>query len=143
MKILQNRGEKYVNYQSSCELSHIQQKIILEKQAKATIISKPNKPAKKKLYNTTLWISLPDKPGKLGEVTTLIGIHKLNISSVEMKEKTKEYINFRFNLTINDLKNFTNFISELKQKQIKFKIIRHENKKNAFTQKIFKYFKKN
>ena len=96
-----------------------------------------------KKYNTTLWISLPDKPGKLGEISTLIGTHKLNISSVEMKEKTKDYINFRFNLTINVLKNFTNFISELKQKQIKFKIIRHENKKNAFTQKIFKYFKKN
>ena len=96
-----------------------------------------------KKYNTTLWISLPDKPGKLGEVTTLLGNHKLNISSVEMKEKTKEYINFRFNLNINDLKNFTNFISELKQKEIKFKIIRHEDKRNAFTQKIFKYFKKN
>jgi GTP pyrophosphokinase/guanosine-3',5'-bis(diphosphate) 3'-pyrophosphohydrolase len=101
------------------------------------------KEEKIKQYNTTLWISLPDKPGKLGEVSTLIGIHKLNISSVEMKEKTKEHINFRFNLTINDLKNFTNFISELKQKQIKFKIIRHENKRHAFTQKIFKYFKKN
>ena len=96
-----------------------------------------------KKYNATLWISLPDKPGKLGEISTLIGTHKLNISSVEMKEKTKDFINFRFNLTINDLKNFTNFISELKQKEIKFKIIRHENKKNAFTQKIFKYFKKN
>ena len=95
-----------------------------------------------KKYNTTLWMSLPDQPGKLGEVTTLLGEHKLNISSVEMKEKTKEYINFRFNLIINDLKNFTNFISELKQKQIKFKIIRHEDKRNAFTQKIFKYFKK-
>ena len=96
-----------------------------------------------KKYNTTLWMSLPDQPGKLGEVTTLLGFHKLNISSVEMKEKTKEYINFRFNLIINDLKNFTNFISELKQKQIKFKIIRHEDKRNAFTQKIFRYFKKN
>ncbi len=96
-----------------------------------------------KKYTTTLWISLPDIPGKLGEVSTLIGLHKLNISSVEMQEKTKEYINFRFNLSISELKNFTNFISELKQKQIKFKIIRHENKKNAFTQKIFKYFKKN
>ena len=96
-----------------------------------------------KKYNTTLWISLPDKPGKLGEVTMLLGDHKINISSVEMKEKTREYINFRFNLIIGNLKNFTNFISELKQKQIKFKIIRHENKKNAFTQKIFKYFKKN
>jgi GTP pyrophosphokinase/guanosine-3',5'-bis(diphosphate) 3'-pyrophosphohydrolase len=96
-----------------------------------------------KEYNTTLWMSLPDKPGKLGEVTTLIGNHDLNISNVEMKEKTKEYINFRFNLNVSNLKNFTNFISELKQKQIKFKIIRHENKRNAFTQKIFKYFKKN
>ncbi len=96
-----------------------------------------------KKYSTILWISLPDIPGKLGEVSTLIGLHKLNISSVEMQEKTKEYINFRFNLTISELKNFTNFISELKQKQIKFKIIRHENKKNAFTQKIFRYFKKN
>ena len=100
-----------------------------------------------KKYNTTLWISLPDKPGKLGEVTTLLGQHSLNISSVEMKEKSKEYINFRFNLIIRDLKNFTNFISELKQMEIKFKIIRHEDnwlkERNAFTRKIFKYFKKN
>ena len=100
-----------------------------------------------KKYNTTLWISLPDKPGKLGEITTLLGSHSLNISSVEMKEKSKEYINFKFNLIIRDLKNFTNFISELKQKEIKFKIIRHEDnwlkERNAFTQKIFKYFKKN
>jgi guanosine-3',5'-bis(diphosphate) 3'-pyrophosphohydrolase len=100
-----------------------------------------------KKYNTTLWISLPDKPGKLGEITTLLGKHSLNISSVEMKEKSKEYINFKFNLIIRDLKNFTNFISELKQKEIKFKIIRHEDnwlkERNAFTQKIFKYFKKN
>jgi guanosine-3',5'-bis(diphosphate) 3'-pyrophosphohydrolase len=100
-----------------------------------------------KKYNTTLWISLPDKPGKLGEITTLLGQHSLNISSVEMKEKSEEYINFKFNLIIRDLKNFTNFISELKQKKIKFKIIRHEDnwlkERNAFTQKIFKYFKKN
>jgi guanosine-3',5'-bis(diphosphate) 3'-pyrophosphohydrolase len=100
-----------------------------------------------KKYNTTLWISLPDKPGKLGEITTLLGNHSLNISSVEMKEKSKEYINFKFNLIIKDLKNFTNFISELKQKEIKFKIIRHEDnwlkERNAFTRKIFKYFKKN
>jgi len=100
-----------------------------------------------KKYNTTLWISLPDKPGKLGEITTLLGQHSLNISSVEMKEKSKEYINFKFHLIIRDLKNFTNFISELKQKEIKFKIIRHEDnwlkERNAFTQKIFKYFKKN
>ena len=105
------------------------------------------KAKKIKKYNTTLWMSLPDKPGKLGEITTLLGYHTLNISSVEMKEKSKEYINFKFNLIIRDLKNFTNFISELKQKDIKFKIIRHEDnwlkERNAFTQKIFRYFKKN
>jgi len=103
-----------------------------------------SKTPKTKEYNSVLWISLPDKPGKLGEVTTLVGSYNLNISSVEMTERAKEHINFKFNLIINDLKNFTNFISELKQRDFKFKIIRHENKKkNAFTQKIFKYFKKN
>jgi len=99
---------------------------------------------KTKEYNSTLWISLSDKPGKLGEVTTLVGSNNLNISSVEMTERGKEHINFKFNLIIGDLKNFTNLISELKQRNFNFKIIRHENKKkNAFTQKIFKYFKKN
>jgi len=98
---------------------------------------------KDKRYNTLIWISLPDKPGKLGEVTSMIGTHKINISSVEMNEKTDEYINFTFSLIVKDLKNFTNFISELKQKELKFKIIRHKDKKNALTQRIFKYFKKN
>ncbi|MEK9746306.1 MAG: RelA/SpoT family protein [Pelagibacteraceae bacterium] len=96
-----------------------------------------------KKYNTTLWISLPDIPGQLGNVTTLLGNHALNISNVEMAGKGKDYINFKFQLIIRNLKNFTNFIAELKQKGIKFKIIRHEDKRNAFTQKIFKYFKKN
>ncbi|MDC3090126.1 RelA/SpoT family protein [Candidatus Pelagibacter sp.] len=96
-----------------------------------------------KKYNTTLWISLPDKPGQLGNVSSLIGEHKLNISNLEMTGKNPNYINFKFQLIIRDLKNFTNFIAELKQKSIKFKIIRHEDKRNAFTQKILKYFKKN
>ena len=96
-----------------------------------------------KKYNTTLWISLPDKPGQLGNVSSLIGEHKLNISNLVMAGKTPDYINFKFQLIIRDLKNFTNFIAELKQKGIKFKIIRHEDKRNAFTQKILRYFKKN
>ncbi len=95
-----------------------------------------------KKYNTTLWISLPDKPGQLGNVSSLIGQHKLNISNLEMAGKNPNYINFKFQLIIRDLKNFTNFIAELKQKGIKFKIIRHEDKRNAFTQKILRYFKK-
>ncbi len=96
-----------------------------------------------KKYNTTLWISLPDQPGQLGDISSLIGSHKLNISNLEMVGKNPNYINFKFRLIITNLKNFTNFIAELKQKSIKFKIIRHEDKRNAFTQKIFKYFKKN
>ena len=95
-----------------------------------------------KKYNTTLWISLPDKPGQLGNVSSLIGEHKLNISNLEMVGKNPNYINFKFQLIIRDLKNFTNFVAELKQKSIKFKIIRHEDKRNAFTQKILRYFKK-
>ena len=95
-----------------------------------------------KKYNTTLWISLPDKPGQLGNVSSLIGKHKLNISNLVMAGKKPDYINFKFQLIIRDLKNFTNFIAELKQKGIKFKIIRHEDKRNAFTQKILRYFKK-
>ena len=102
-----------------------------------------SKQLKNKQYNTTLWISLPDLPGQLGDVTSLIGQNKMNISSVEMVEKTKNTINFRFNLIINDLKNFTNLISELKQKELKFKIIRHKNKKYAFFKRLFSGFKKN
>ena len=102
-----------------------------------------HKLTKKKIYNTRLWISLPDKPGKLGEVTSLIGENNLNISSVEMIEKTKQSINFQFNLIIGDLKNFTKLISELKQKEYNFKIIRHKDKKYAFLQKILSGFKKN
>ena len=60
-----------------------------------------------------------------------------------MAGKNPNYSNFKFRLIITNLKNFTNFIADLKQKGIKFKIIRHEYTRNAFTQKIFKYFKKN
>ncbi len=101
------------------------------------------KSSRRKQYNTTLWISLPDHPGRLGDVTTMIGSNQVNISSVEMVEKTKNTINFRFNLIISDLKNFTNLISELKQKEYKFKIIRHKNKKYAFFKRLFGGFKKN
>jgi RelA/SpoT family (p)ppGpp synthetase len=102
---------------------------------------KPKKEINKK-YNSALWISLPDFPGKLGEVTSLIGINKGNITSVEMIEKKADHINFMFDIQIDDLKNFTKLISELKQKEFKFKIIRHK-KKHALIQRFFKRFKKN
>ena len=60
-----------------------------------------------------------------------------------MLDKTSKFINFNFHLQTNDLKNFTNLISKLKQKEFKFKIIRHQNKKNAFIKRILKNFKKN
>ena len=96
----------------------------------------------KKIFQPTLWISLPDRPGVLGQVSTLIGQNKLNITKVEMLNKTKENIVFNFFLETRNLKNFTNLISELKQKEFLFKIIRHQNKKNAFFKRIFKNFKK-
>jgi len=101
----------------------------------------PKKEINKK-YNTALWISLPDFPGKLGEVTSLIGINKGNITSVEMAEKKEDHINFIFDIQIDDLKNFTKLISELKQKEFKFRIIRHK-KRHALLQRFFKRFKKN
>ena len=102
-----------------------------------------SKTLKAKEYNTTLWISIPDRPGQLGDVTSMIGENKVNISNVEMVEKTEKTINFRFNVIINDLKNFTKLISELKQKEYNFKIIRHKNKKYAFFKRLFGGFKKN
>ena len=100
------------------------------------------KESKSKKYRSTLWISLPDIPGKLGEVTSLIGMYHGNITSVEMTEKKENHINFNFDIQIEDLKNFTKLISELKQKEFKFRIIRHK-KKNAIFQRFFKNFKKN
>ena len=47
---------------------------------------------------------MPDKPGQLGNVSSLIGQHKLNISNLEMAGKNPNYINFKFQLIIRDLK---------------------------------------
>ena len=60
-----------------------------------------------------------------------------------MIKKKKDHLTFSFDLQIKDLKNFTNLISEIKQSNLKFKIIRHKNKKNAFIRRIFENFKRN
>ena len=106
------------------------------------LFEKDPKIKKDKKYSSTLWISLPDIPGKLGEVTSLIGSNRGNISGVEMVEKKDKFINFNFDIQIDDLKNFTKLISELKQKEFDFRIIRHK-KKNAILQRFLKNFKKN
>jgi len=99
-------------------------------------------PSKSKIYTCTLLIDLPDEPGVLGEVSTLIGLNGSNILNVELVKKKDKFLQFSFDLQINDLKNFTNLISQIKQKNLIFKIIRHKEKKNAFIQRFFKNFKR-
>ena len=96
-----------------------------------------------KVYTSTLIIDLPHKPGVLGEISTLIDLNKSNILNVELLERQKDYLKFSFDLQIKDLKNFTNLISQIKQKNLNFKILRHKNKKNAFLRRIFENFKRN
>ena len=96
-----------------------------------------------KNYTSTLSINLPHKPGILGKVSTLIGLNEANIINVELKKRGKEYLNFLFDIQIKDLKNFTKLISQLKQEDLKFEVIRHKQKKYAFLQRFIKNFKKN
>ena len=96
-----------------------------------------------KNYSSTIEVDLPHKPGALGHISSLIGLNKGNIVNIEMLKRKKEYLTFSFDLQIKDLKNFTNLISEIKQSDLKFKIIRHKQKKNAFIRRIFKNFKRN
>ena len=98
---------------------------------------------KTKIYNSTLVVDLPHKPGVLGEISTLIGINGSNILNVSILENKSEYLKFSFDLQINDLKKYTNLISQIKQKNLKFKIVRHKQKKNAFIKRIFENFKRN
>ena len=66
-----------------------------------------------------------------------------NIVNIEMVKRNKDYLTFSFELQIKDLKNFTNLISQIKQSNLRFKIIRHKQKKNAFIRRIFENFKRN
>ena len=106
-------------------------------QNKTSIVQKSEKK-----YLSSLQIKIPNVPGKLGEVSSLIGFHLNNIINMEIVDKKKDYIEFIFDIQINDLKNYKNLISELKLKEYKFSIIRHR-KKDALLQRIFKNFKRN
>ena len=98
---------------------------------------------KEKTYTSTIIVDLPHKPGVLGNISSLIGINQGNILNVEMLKKKKDYLQFSFDLQIKDLKNFTNLISQIKQNNFNFKIVRHKQKKNAFIRRILKNFKRN
>ena len=96
-----------------------------------------------KNYSSTIEVDLPHKPGALGNICHLIGLNKGNIINVELVERKDDYYKFSLDLQIKDLKNFTNLISQIKQSNLKFKIIRHKQKKNAFIRRIFENFKRN
>ena len=96
-----------------------------------------------KNYSSTIEVDLPHKPGALGHISSLIGLNKGNIVNIEMIKRKEKYLTFSFELQIKDLKNFTNLISQIKQSNLRFKIIRHKEKKNAFIRRIFENFKKN
>ncbi len=98
---------------------------------------------KLKEYTSTLSIDLPHKPGILGKVSTLIGVNDANIINIELTKRDEKYLQFLFDIQIKDLKNFTNLISQLKQQNLKFKVIRHKKKKYAFIQRVLKNFKRN
>jgi GTP pyrophosphokinase/guanosine-3',5'-bis(diphosphate) 3'-pyrophosphohydrolase len=102
-----------------------------------------SKVKKNKQYKSTLVMDLPDQPGVLGEISTLIGLNRCNILNVELLGKKDKFIHFSFDIQINDLKNFTNLISQIKQKNLNFRIVRHKEKKNAFIRKILENFKRN
>jgi len=95
-----------------------------------------------KKYVTSLCIKIPNEPGKLGEVSGLIGIYHCNIINMEIVTKKTDYLEFIFDIQVTDLKKYTELISQLKLKVYKFKIIRHR-KKDALLQRIFKNFKRN
>ena len=96
-----------------------------------------------KNYSSTIEVDLPHKPGALGDICHLIGLNKGNIINVELVERKDDYYKFSLDLQIKDLKNFTNLISQIKQSNLNFKIMRHKKKKNAFIKRIFENFKRN
>ena len=95
-----------------------------------------------KNYSSTIEVDLPHKPGALGNICYLIGLNKGNIINVELVDRKDDYYKFSIDLQIKDLKNFTNLISQIKQSNLNFKIIRHKQKKNAFIRRIFENFKR-
>ena len=138
--ITSKKATPSLHWLSSCKTGKARSSIRKHWQGKAD--NNENK-IKKKLYESSLLIDLPHQPGVLGEISTLIGLSGSNILNVELLEKKGTHLQFLFDLQIKDLKNFTNLISQIRQKNLNFKIIRHKHKKNDFLRKIFENFKRN
>ena len=127
--ILQNGDEVQIVTSSKPSPSMYWSAIAKTGKARAAVrrfwnLSKTDK-SEEKSYDTSLWVLLSHKAGTLGEVCTMIGKHKCNISNVELVDKKDDFISFIFDLEIKNLKDFTNLVSEIKQLGINFKIIRN------------------
>jgi guanosine-3',5'-bis(diphosphate) 3'-pyrophosphohydrolase len=70
-------------------------------------------------------VLLSHRAGTLGEICSLIGQNKCNIYNIELVDKKEDFLSFIFDIEINNLKDFTNLISELKARSLNFKIIRN------------------
>jgi guanosine-3',5'-bis(diphosphate) 3'-pyrophosphohydrolase len=78
-----------------------------------------------KVHKSSIWVLLSHRAGTLGEICSLIGVNKCNIFNVELVDKKEDFLSFIFDLEINNLKDFTNLISELKSRSLNFRIIRN------------------
>ena len=78
-----------------------------------------------KIHKSSIWVLLSHRAGTLGEICSLIGQNKCNIYNIELVDKKEDFLSFIFDIEINNLKDFTNLISELKARSLNFKIIRN------------------
>ncbi len=138
--VTSKKASPSLHWLSSCQTGKARSSI--RKYWEGRLVKTNNEP-KIKIYESTLVIDLPDKPGVLGEISTLIGLSGSNILNLELLEKKDSHLQFSFDLQIKDLKNYTKLISQIKEKNLNLKIIRHKQKKNAFIQRIIKNFKRN
>ena len=61
---------------------------------------------KEKQYTSTLVIDLPDQPGMLGEISTLIGLNGCNILNVELLKRVTSHLQFSFDKRNNEVMKF-------------------------------------
>ena len=72
-----------------------------------------------KEYSSTLSIDLPHKPGILGKVSTIIGLNDANIINIELTKRSKDFLQFLFDLKIKDLKKLYKLDKSIKTRKLK------------------------
>ena len=72
-----------------------------------------------RIHKSSIWVLLSHKAGTLGEICTLIGKHKCNISNVELVDKKEDFLSFIFDVEIKKFKRFYKFNFRIKSKSNK------------------------